>query len=355
MRTRFRMLSRRRPLNRFRQRASIRWSAVIVSMLVVCLFTTAYFYFNLGTPKQAYAGSMTAVASGNWTSASTWSGGRVPQDNDTLTIPFGKTVTVDVVTVSYNHLLILVNGTLYFNGGKKIIMCEGMVVVSLGGLLSASNAGSKFEICGAFVWDGNDPGLGPLTFGGFTSMSLPVELVYFKAASENKNVNVKWETASQVNCDYFSVERSANGVDFTSIATIKGQGNSNQKDAYNYTDDNAPAGVSYYRLTQFDFNGTSQTFNTVSVRVKPASEVTVYPNPIQTGGTATIEIPVADNNHTIEVSMMNIEGKQIFTKSFEGGNHNGTISFQTEFPSKGTFLLMVKESDNKIIKKIVVI
>src|SRR5678815_4686906 len=135
-------------------------STVVISALVINTFLIAYAYFNLGVPEKAFAGTMTAVANGNWTSSSTWSGGRVPQDNDTITIPAGTTVTVDVVTASYSHLLIIVNGTLYFNGGKKIIMCDGMVIVNAGGLLSAANSGSKFEVCGSFLWDGNDPGAG---------------------------------------------------------------------------------------------------------------------------------------------------------------------------------------------------
>src|SRR5258705_12485060 len=125
MRTRLRLLQRRRPLDRMRQRMGMHWSTALISALVFNLFVLTYSYLNLGTPQKAYAGTMTAVASGNWTSASTWSAGRVPQDNDTITIPFGKTVTVDVVTVSYNHLLLIVNGVLYFNGGKKKIIWKG--------------------------------------------------------------------------------------------------------------------------------------------------------------------------------------------------------------------------------------
>src|SRR4051812_20573232 len=186
MRTKMRLIQRRRPLNRMRQRTGIHWSTAVISALVFNIFFLTYSYLNLGTPQKASASGMSVVANGNWTSPSTWSAGRVPKDGDTLTVPAGKTVTVDVVTASYNHLLIIVSGNLFFSGGKKIIMCEGMVVVNTGGLLSAANAGSKFEICGSFLWDGNDPGAGPLSFGGFTT-TLPVELVSFKVEAENKN------------------------------------------------------------------------------------------------------------------------------------------------------------------------
>src|SRR5258706_4424373 len=356
MGTRLRLIYRTKPVSRLRQLTEMRTATFIIGALTLNLFVITYIYFNLGTSQKAYAGTMTAVASGNWTSPSTWSAGRVPQDNDSLTIPFGKTVSVDIVTPSYNHLLITVNGTLFFMGGKKIIMCEGMVVVSLCGLLNSGNAGSKFEICGSFLWDGASPGDGPLSFGGFTGATLPVNLVYFKALPENNKVNVQWETASQVNCDYFSVERSEDGVNFSSIVNMKGKGNSNRNDVYDYIDADALEGTSYYRLIEVDFDGKSQTFNTVSVTYKPTPEITVYPNPVAAGSTATVEIPFTNIDSQVEVSMMNIEGKKIFSKTFgKNTGNSSTISFQTEaFPAKGTFLLLVARNDSRTIKKILV-
>lgn len=358
MKNRLRLIQRIRPLDRMRQRTTLHWSTLVMGALVFNLFILLYSYLNLGVQEKAKALTISTMSAsnGNWTSASTWSAGRVPQDGDTLTIPAGKTVTVDIVTQSYNHLLIVVNGTLFFNGGKKIIMCEGMVIVNSGGLLSAANGGSKFEICGSFLWDGNSPGDGPLTFGSFTTV-LPVDLVYFKAAPENKNVTLNWETASQVNCDYFSIERSTDGSDFSPIINIKGEGNSSQRDVYNYVDNNAPEGISYYRLTEVDFDGTSQTFNTVSVNIKPKADITVYPNPVPAGGTANVEIPFEDGSSSVEVSMVNIEGKKIFSKTFEkNSDSRNLITFQTEtFPAKGTFLLIVSGLNNKTVKKIIVI
>src|SRR5215216_3075093 len=118
MRTSIRFIQRRRPLNRFRQRTWMRWSRVVISVLVVSLFFLTYFYLNLGTPKQAYATTMSAVRSGDWTTASTWSLNRVPQSYDTLTVPAGIEVNVDVVTQEYQNMKINVYGTLHFEGGK---------------------------------------------------------------------------------------------------------------------------------------------------------------------------------------------------------------------------------------------
>src|SRR4051812_22681007 len=73
---------------------------------VVC-FTVFYMYFNFGRSFDSKAGNnaMTGTT-GNWSSSGTWSLSRVPKDSDTLTIPVGKTVTVDIVTQSYVHMYV---------------------------------------------------------------------------------------------------------------------------------------------------------------------------------------------------------------------------------------------------------
>src|SRR4051812_33903555 len=92
---------------------------VATGIAFAACFTLFYLYFNLGRNYDAKAANnyMTAAQNGNWTSASTWSLGRVPKDSDTLVVDAGKTVTVDVVTQSYVHMYVKVYGTLHFNGG----------------------------------------------------------------------------------------------------------------------------------------------------------------------------------------------------------------------------------------------
>lgn len=318
------------------------------------LFFFSYSYLNLGLPKKAVAATVSVVADGNWTSASTWSSGRVPQDYDTITVPLGRTLNVNVVTQEYINMKIIVYGTLHFDGGKKIRMCDGVVDLKTGGTLLGDNHGSKIDICSVPVWTGDTVALGPLIIT--SAGALPVELVYFRAEEENNNVNLQWETASQTNCDYFSIERSTDGADFSSIINIKAKGNSSESDTYRYSDVNAVSGISYYRLKEVDFDGASQTFNAVSVNVRRTSDIVIYPNPVSAGGTATVEIPFGKNDKQVEISAVNIEGKKIFSKTVtKGDNKNNIVAFQTEaFPSAGTYLLMVSGSDLKTVKKIMV-
>lgn len=94
---------------------------------------------------------------------------------------------------------------------------------------------------------------------------LPITLIGFTAKPEGPNVRLDWSTASERNNDFFTVERSADGVLFDPILTVPGAGYSDLP--LSYTDlDRAPLmGVSYYRLRQTDYDGTSTLSPIVSV------------------------------------------------------------------------------------------
>ena len=109
---------------------------------------------------------------------------------------------------------------------------------------------------------------------------LPIELLYFDAHLSADDVVCTWATATETNNDYFTVERSADGVTFTDIGEVDGAGNSQQTLNYAFTDVEPLTGLSYYRLRQTDFDGVEAWSIVVSVWMDvPGGELTVYPNP----------------------------------------------------------------------------
>jgi hypothetical protein len=95
--------------------------------------------------------------------------------------------------------------------------------------------------------------------------SLPIELIVFDCeVSNGSDVELYWSTSSQVNNDYFILEHSIDGYNWETIKNINGAGNSSQVINYSVSHINAPDGINYYRLTQYDFDGKSETFNIVS-------------------------------------------------------------------------------------------
>jgi len=109
---------------------------------------------------------------------------------------------------------------------------------------------------------------------------LPVELVSFDAAKKNETVLVSWITASEINNDYFTVERSDDGISFEKIGYVIGNGNSSQVINYQFIDQQPLKGTSYYRLRQTDYNGVNEVFDMVAIKFLSEGEIgDIYPNP----------------------------------------------------------------------------
>lgn len=100
---------------------------------------------------------------------------------------------------------------------------------------------------------------------------LPVELTSFIAkVTKQGNVLVSWETASEINNDYFILEKSQDGLLFTTVTTIKGAGNSTNANEYSFLDENNSAfSIIYYRLKQVDYDGKTNFSSILTVAVKP--------------------------------------------------------------------------------------
>jgi len=108
---------------------------------------------------------------------------------------------------------------------------------------------------------------------------LPVELIYFDAKCDKNNlVQLQWQTASETNSDYFTVERSGNGNIFEAIGVVKAAGNSSTRRYYYFTDTlsafklyNLPA--YYYRLKQVDKNGANKYLQIITAECKSPEPV----------------------------------------------------------------------------------
>jgi hypothetical protein len=119
--------------------------------------------------------------------------------------------------------------------------------------------------------------------GAFEGFILPIELLYFNAILHAKVVHLTWATAAEINNDFFTVERSANGKDFFAILNQKGAGNSNSTSFYSDIDREPLTGVSYYRLKQIDFNGQFTYSKMIAIDLSDEKADVIYPNP--TNGT----------------------------------------------------------------------
>ncbi|MGH1338200.1 MAG: T9SS type A sorting domain-containing protein [Aureispira sp.] len=115
------------------------------------------------------------------------------------------------------------------------------------------------------------------------SQLLPIELVDFSARLETNNtVTLQWITSVELNNDFFTVERSTDGVEWTTLTIIQGAGNSREAIAYYSKDERPLQGTSYYRLKQTDFDGQYSYSPVRAVnKAKQIQPLMVYPNPTQ--------------------------------------------------------------------------
>lgn len=127
--------------------------------------------------------------------------------------------------------------------------------------------------------DGQKAYTSPVWYTKITT-PLPIELLSFDGTYTSDGNLLKWITASEINNDYFVLERSSDGVNFVTIAKVKGAGNSTSNIDYSYLDVWASAGINYYRLKQIDFDGNFSYSNVIALRSLRKDELfLVYPNP----------------------------------------------------------------------------
>jgi hypothetical protein len=111
--------------------------------------------------------------------------------------------------------------------------------------------------------------------------ALPIDLLSFSGECLSNQIRLNWETASESNNDYFSVERSSDGINWTEIGTINAAGNATSSRKYFFDDLIRYNEISYYRLKQHDFSGVSRTFNPISVQncLTDNEALSIFPNP----------------------------------------------------------------------------
>lgn len=146
-----------------------------------------------------------------------------------------------------------------------------------------------------------------------TATPLPIKLLYFKANTELNNINISWQTATEINNDYFTLEKSEDGINFYPLSIIKGAGNSNEILNYNYIDFH-PNDINYYRLKQTDFDG-KYTYSNIIFVSKKQNENTNY-HIYYSNISDEIIIKTLNSNNKI-VQLIDFHGRQILNQEFE--------------------------------------
>jgi len=147
---------------------------------------------------------------------------------------------------------------------------------------------------------------------GYPPSPLPVTLVCFNAKVSGNKVLCDWETASEINNDYFIIERSTDGTNFNSIGTVKGAGNSTTVRNYQFIDEYPLKGDSYYRLRQKDFNGSFTFSEAEHLYIEVKNSYMFFPNP--SPGKIHIQRP-GESMEGNSVVIRDMNGKEIHVET----------------------------------------
>ncbi len=181
---------------------------------------------------------------------------------------------------------------------------------------------------------------------------LPVELVFFNATAVKNGIELSWQTAYEENNDYFTIERSVDGINFEEVKKTVGAGNSTTLISYSEIDYNPIIGTSYYRLKQTDYNGDFSYSDLTSVyfNSNPFEEngMKVYPSPYK-GGELILENLNIETDSPICIKIISING-QILYKQHDIIPSNNKLAFvPTNKLTKGLYIITL-QTGNKLLK-----
>jgi len=185
---------------------------------------------------------------------------------------------------------------------------------------------------------------------GSNNFPLPVKLISFNAIVNDKYVDLMWITLTEINNDYFTIERSKNGINWEEIETVTGAGNSSTRLEYFKSDYEPYSGVSYYRLKQTDFDGAYTYSNIVTVNIYSAdiTDINVYPNPVKAGSNLTIDL-INYTQASIEVELLDVTGRVVLNEKY---NNNQIISLEISSQLEaGIYSLRIGNQIQKLIIK----
>lgn len=183
-----------------------------------------------------------------------------------------------------------------------------------------------------------------------TSLSpLPVNLTSFTADCDNYYAILHWTTASESNNSYFTLERTQDGDNYETVATVKGAGTTSSTTNYTAVDNNPLLGNSYYRLSQTDMDGTMRHIGTV-VFTPCENEETINAF-ASSGKTINIQINTL-NQASYQVNLVNDMGQVVYSTSKNTSIGLNEYKLQTQV-ANGIYFLQIIGNNKVYTRKLV--
>ncbi len=207
-----------------------------------------------------------------------------------------------------------------------------------------NTANNECEITGVTSFSG-------FTFGKF-SASLPIELLSFNSKCFKDFIELTWITASEINNDFYSVEKSYNAEYWTNIGYIKGAGNSNITNNYSFIDYDIEGRI-FYRLKQTDYDGNF-TFSDIVIsdcKNQILFHIKEYYTTRQRGLHISVNSDIAED---YSVQLIEYTGKEVFNNElYKPEGIHETIIYTSDY-SKGVYLIIVRNNKRVFVEKVII-
>lgn len=187
------------------------------------------------------------------------------------------------------------------------------------------------------------------TAGLKTVGNLPITLISFEGKIQDNAVILNWETATEVNNDFFTIERSMDGIHYELVTTVKGSGNSSVLLHYSTIDRNPNTDLNYYRLKQTDYDGKFEYFPPIAVRntlVKSELSIDKYgPNPFISELNLQVNSTFRGN---ITITLFNMNGSLLRAEEFNCNEGLNSVRLEGLSELKpGNYLLQISSENFK--------
>jgi hypothetical protein len=178
------------------------------------------------------------------------------------------------------------------------------------------------------------------------SCPVPVTFLTLTAEKQGDHAIINWFTSSEINNDYFEVERSMDGIHFYVIQRVEGNGNSTGIHTYSIKDTAPPSGTCYYRIAQYDFDGNVEHSHMVSL-INQRSTISVYPNPFSDLITIRIEPNLYD---PVTARITDLSGKECYLVT--SPNSYQPMELYPHLPA-GSYFLHINHGNTFFVEKII--
>lgn len=183
----------------------------------------------------------------------------------------------------------------------------------------------------------------------YYTTTLPVELLYFNGEKENEDkIKLSWSTVSEINNDYFSIEKSYNGLEFQKIVDVKGKGNNNLISNYDFIDTEVIENLLYYRLKQTDFDGKYKYYPTIIVNLNLKDDNLEF----KIISDNKVLIHNRDSYNKIIIVVYTVLGEEKFSEIITDKNQN-LIDLSNNL-NPGIYLVIASSDDGFYMKKIII-